>query len=249
MNDLPLISCICVTHKKPDLLIRAVRCFQAQTYQNRELIILFERDDLRTKEVCQQLSEEKIRVLEFSDEPKRTLGHLRNYAISCAYGEYVCQWDDDDWYHMSRLEYQYEAIHRTEYHGCVLSRWIVFDGQTRRSYLSSLRRWEGSILCRKSTMQAAPYLNRASGEDTAVIDTLVDRHQLLTLNKPDLYIYVYHGENTWDRKHWEVIFMSSDELEETDSDCVSAILANGVSVEEGSRTLGLIVEKTILTQL
>ena len=50
-NQLPLISCICVTREKPSLLKRAIDCFLAQTYPNKELVILYEDDDYATEEL------------------------------------------------------------------------------------------------------------------------------------------------------------------------------------------------------
>jgi len=44
-NRPPVISCICVTRKKPALLERAVRCFLIQSYQQKELVIVYEDDD------------------------------------------------------------------------------------------------------------------------------------------------------------------------------------------------------------
>ncbi len=36
----PLISCICVTNKRPEMLTRAIQCFKRQTYPNKAFILL-----------------------------------------------------------------------------------------------------------------------------------------------------------------------------------------------------------------
>jgi glycosyltransferase involved in cell wall biosynthesis len=47
----------------------------------------------------------RVKFFVVKREPGRTLGSLRNLDIEMAQGEYVCQWDDDDWYHAGRIEY------------------------------------------------------------------------------------------------------------------------------------------------
>ena len=46
--SLPLISCICITRNRPGYLSKAIVCFKQQTYPNKELVILYEEDDLLT---------------------------------------------------------------------------------------------------------------------------------------------------------------------------------------------------------
>src|SRR5688572_4791529 len=94
----PLISCLCVTRGKPDKLVRAIECFDAQNYPNRELLVLCEEDDAATRQAVDQLvhSGAAIEKLVVGVSPKRSLGELRNLAVRHCRGEYFCQWDDDD---------------------------------------------------------------------------------------------------------------------------------------------------------
>ena len=48
-----------------------------------------------------------------------------------------------------------------------------------------------------------PYADRARGEDTPVIRALLDEGRVVAIDQPGLYVYVYHGANTWDRGHFE----------------------------------------------
>jgi glycosyltransferase involved in cell wall biosynthesis len=48
-----MISCICITHNRLDMFQRALRCFQAQRYENRELVVLFE-NDIVTEQFVQE---------------------------------------------------------------------------------------------------------------------------------------------------------------------------------------------------
>jgi glycosyltransferase involved in cell wall biosynthesis len=242
-----LISCICVTRKKPDLLKRAIGCFTSQTYSNKELIILYEDDDDDTIDFLKDgfPPESGIRLFRVPAYPKMALGELRNLAIKIAKGEYVCQWDDDDWYHMSRLEWQYHLLFREGRHGSILTQWLVFDSTTSTAYISNSRLWEGSILCRKSVLQQKAYEDKTLGEDTATIEYLSSRGSLYYLSQmAGLYIYVYHGNNSWDYGHWTKIFRCSTSLSYEDSCIVRDILAGRWPVAEGSQMLDAVMERS-----
>jgi glycosyl transferase family 2 len=203
----PLISCLCVTRARVTLLSRAVGCFLAQTYPHRELLILFDSDDAATRDYAAALNDDRIRLIEAPESPRQTLGSLRNLAVSEARGQYVCQWDDDDWYHPDRLSVQLSALCASGRPACVLSRWTCLDVEARRAYISPHRAWEGSILVEREQMVAYPDLAR--GEDTIAIDKLAERQQLHMLDRPELYVYTFHGRNTWDRGHWSYLLGKS----------------------------------------
>lgn len=235
-----LISCICVTRRKPTLLKRAIECYLAQTYPEKELVILYEDDDEATNEFLGQgfPPESGIRLFRVPSYPKIALGQLRNLAIGIARGEFVCQWDDDDWYHARRLEEQYGQLFDEGCHGSILTQWLVFDSITGKAYVSHMRLWEGSILCKASVLQLKAYEDKPQGEDTATIEYLARLNCLHLMKRyPGLYIYVYHGYNTWSYDHWTAIFKCSTELPADDSKVVANILEGKYTVVEGSLLL------------
>jgi glycosyltransferase involved in cell wall biosynthesis len=196
----PLISCLCVTRARVTLLSRAVRCFLDQSHPSRELLIVFDADDTATRQYVDTLADERIRGIEVPVSPRRSLGSLRNLAVAEARGQYICQWDDDDWYHPDRLTAQLSALRASGRPACVLSRWTCVDVEARRAYISPHRIWEGSILIERERMVEYPDLAR--GEDTVALNVLSDRQHLHMLDRPELYVYTFHGSNTWDRTHW-----------------------------------------------
>lgn len=198
---------MCVTRRRAPLLRRAVGCFLNQSWEPRELLVVYESDDDATRGVLAGLDDERVRAIEVPIEPKQTLGALRNLAVSESCGQYVTQWDDDDWYHPDRLAAQMRAIRESGKPGCVLSRWTCLDAETRRAYLAPHRAWEGSLLIERNAMVAYPELPR--GEDTVAIDVLADRQALHLLDRPDLYVYTFHNRNTWDRKHFAGLMQMS----------------------------------------
>lgn len=88
-QNLPLISCLCVTQYKVKQLKRAINCFNSQTYINKELIIMYEDNDKETQNYIESYGEtENIYCIEVPAEPKMTLGELRNCSIASCNGEY-----------------------------------------------------------------------------------------------------------------------------------------------------------------
>ena len=188
------------------LLEKAVSCFLSQTYPNKELVILYEEDNWETERLFEiRAYPATVRLL--SAEKGCPLGTLRNYAISQSGGDFFCQWDDDDWYHVNRLEHQYGALKMNQAAACVLDSWILFDAVHQRSYISGRRFWEGSLLCSSALMQQMQYPPVAKGEDTAFIKYLLDKGLVCILqDKPQLYIYTYHGNNTFGTDHFGSLF-------------------------------------------
>jgi glycosyltransferase involved in cell wall biosynthesis len=214
-TELPLISCICVTYKKTHLLDRAIKCFEAQTYPNKQLIILYEDIDTETKFfTANHKFSGNCKIIGVDGVPKRTLGELRNIAIDSADGEFICQWDDDDWYHINRLEYQFNVTRLSGKCGSLLRHWLIFDSTQQKLYISHARNWEGSILCEKRLFRLKTYDNCSKGEDTGVVEYLIDCGCLTARHDaPGLYMYVYHGRNTWDLNHFNEIFKCSQVID------------------------------------
>lgn len=199
----PLVSCLCITRNRVSLLRRAIACFLAQTYQPRELLVLHdaEDDDPETYNYLSALNEPSVRTIKTASHTQPTLGELRNLSLQMAQGHYIAQWDDDDWYAPTRLAHQIAAIRSSERKGCVLAREIIFDTATQSAFVSAKRAWEGSLVAERSAVPAYADLRR--GEDTPVIKAMLEAGNLVFLDAPQLYVYVYHGNNTWDSAHWQ----------------------------------------------
>lgn len=210
----PLISCICITNNRPELLQKAINCFKSQNYINKELVVSYPKNDTSTKKVIAQEQNELLKILAIEREPEVSLGEARNQAIKRSNGEYVCTWDDDDWYHPSRVSYQYNSIQNKGdgYQASILTRILLFDETKKEAYYSFNYTWEGTILCRKVMLLQNQYSLIDKGEDSHVIRFLSSKKQLLLLDQaPFLYIYIHHGKNTWNYERFK-FFMSKSEL-------------------------------------
>lgn len=212
----PLISCICITDNRPDLLQKAINCFKSQNYQNKELVISYPQNDKVSKKVISYEQNAMLRILSIERVEGSSLGEARNEAIRKSNGEYICTWDDDDWYHPSRISYQYNSIQNKGegYQASILTRILLYDETKNETYYSFNYTWEGTILCRKTILLQNQYRHSNQGEDSHVIGFLRSRKQLLMLNQvPFLYIYIHHGKNTWNYERFEFFMANSHHLE------------------------------------
>jgi glycosyltransferase involved in cell wall biosynthesis len=243
----PLISCLCLTRYKPDLLKRAVSCFEAQAYPNKELIILYEDDDSLTDEyVSKTTFQHSVKTVKVRASRLNKLGELRNLAIDNASGAFICQWDDDDWYHSDRLSYQYDIIVNSGYSASIMTQWLIYNAIDETAYVSNSRLWEGSILCNKELIKQKKYDNLEAGEDTPVIDYLrMNDHICEIPDRVGLYIYMYHGKNTWHYEHWNTIFKCSTALPESYSANIARIIKGEYTVVEGSKLIDTMFKQLV----
>ncbi|WGQ08886.1 glycosyltransferase [Pedobacter gandavensis] len=210
----PLISCICVTDNRPELLQKAINCFKSQNYLNKELVISYPKNDHLSKKVISNEQNTTLKIMSIEREEDCSLGEARNQAIKKSNGEYVCTWDDDDWHHPSRISYQYNSIENKGegYQASILTRILLYDEIKNETYYSFNYTWEGTILCRKVILLQNQYRHSNQGEDSHVIGFLRSKKQLLLLDQaPFLYIYIHHGKNTWNYDRFK-FFMSNSLL-------------------------------------
>ena len=213
-THVPKVSCLMVTKDRLDLVKTATVCFQNQTYPNKELVIVCDSKD-GVAEYIGKLQDPNI-VL-FQLPPKaRTLGDLRNFSIDRSTGDLITQWDDDDWYHPSRLSIQYNHLKSSNSDACLLGQWLMAWPDTGRYGISNVREdgWEGTMLAKKSVVPR--YQNLRKFEDTEMMERLFKTSKVHVITDPDyyfLYIYLVHGNNTWDSDHFKVMFDDSTPLD------------------------------------
>ncbi len=215
-SRLPLVSCLCVTRKRVALLKVAIRCFKLQNYPNKELVIVCDQDDSETINFLEAINHSEISYIVASSDTHSNLGTLRNLSIHVANGEYFCQWDDDDIYDPRRISFQLWFARKHGKAACILSRWWIHSQANQAAYLSNIRAWEGSILCRKDFLKDENFYEETSrGEEAPLIRRLMAADQVAMLDQPDLYIYSLRDDNTWNDIHFEKIINASVALDAT----------------------------------
>jgi predicted acetyltransferase len=224
------------------MLKRAIGCFLAQTYENKELFIVHLSSDTATSEYLRSLRHPALKSHAVEDKEGITLGDLRNISIERSSGEYFCIWDDDDWSNKDRLKYQYETMASAGKRVSILRYIVLFDVKGKQAYLSTRRPWENTLLCEKKLLKeyslAYPSLNR--GEDTALVRTMMKARQpslLCKLIRPQLYVYCVTGSNTCDSNHFDSLFELSDKLSAYHSSEIHRILSGEVNHEKAAAIL------------
>lgn len=205
----PTVSCLMVTKDRSATARRAIRCFLTQTYPNLELVVVEDGTDDALAEHIRDLGDPRIRHHRLPPEG-RTLGELRNEAVDRATGPYVCQWDDDDLYDPERVETQMAAILALGAEACFLARERLWWPARRKLAVSCARVWEGSMVCAKDQLPRYPAQRR--GEDTPVAEGVVRSCRVVSIDAPELYTYVCHGNNTFNESHFAEHFAVATEI-------------------------------------
>jgi hypothetical protein len=206
INDgryLPKISCLCVTKNTYNFISRSIECFLNNIYPNKELIVVYESNNEYISKIKTNYDNDNIKYIEVNIDPKKTLGELRNISIEESTGDYICQWDDDDFHNPLRLWEQYRNCKINNKGGSILNRWIIYDGYNDKFLTrerTDLLGWEGTFLYKKNEIKEL-YPAISQGEDTEFIEKI--EHDLSVLDKPELYVYCVHSKNTWD--YWSIL--------------------------------------------
>lgn len=213
LADAPLISCLCVSRRRPHLLRVAIECFLAQSYPNKELIVLHPPDDSATAGCVRSFGSGQLRPCAV-EMPGATLGDLRNVSIERASGELLCVWDDDDWHTPHRLAIQYGALCGSRKSAAVLARLILYDALSARAYLGYERLWENSAMFSRRRIQELgiryPSLNRF--EDYEFVNQLIQHNLVYPVHEPTAYIYVRNSSNVSGATHFDKLIRRSSEL-------------------------------------
>jgi glycosyltransferase involved in cell wall biosynthesis len=247
VNKQPMVSCLCITYKKPHLITRAIQCFRNQTYQARELVILYQDDDLETKALLNTLNDANILVIEVKETEKLSLGAKRNLSIETCKGDYFCTWDDDDWYHRERIESQISSLKGSFKPVSVLIHVLLYDSIEHQAYMSLAWPWENTVLCDKSLFKKFRYHPEWNKkEDSYFLNDLLKANAIYPLVKPSLYIYTYNGNNICGYNHFQNLFANSQLLPLQTSRIVRSVLEGEYSSQQGS---ALLLGEDVLKQI
>ncbi len=210
----PLVSCLLVTLPVPQRFAFArasIDAFCAQTYQNKEMVLVINGGTANGRQLLKEhvstLNRPNIRIIEHGGE--LPLGALRNISVENATGEIFCQWDDDDLHHPERLHHQVEALLRGGYDALFLQEVMQYFPDSQKIYWTN---WSatpagghpGTLIARSTASIHYPTVGQDArlGEDLRVALTLKAQAKVGYLAAmPHLFIYVSHGENSWNSEH------------------------------------------------
>jgi len=193
----PLVTAVMITGKTVhhEKFCRvALRCFREQTWPNKNLVIVSDRH--------YGLFEEELGSdVELVELPsKRQLSDLRNAGLDAASGDYVIQWDDDDWHNPDRIQVQMEALSSNKL-ACLLQYQIRYSFRNNAAYIKRQRIF-GTILHRATKHRYDVGLRRH--EDTHFFKKHFGSSYVMlgkTDRDADHYIRMFHGRNTFGEPH------------------------------------------------
>lgn len=211
--DLPLVSCLMLTKDRLRLAERAIRCYQNQLYPHRELVIVCQGDYAYQDELRRLIDQSPIvDVRLIAADPRLPLGALRNVSLEEARGELVCIWDDDDCSHPERLTRQVDRLVETNVDAVFLSGCLhLFEPEGILHWLDMSVQPDrripivpGTMVMRRDSRfrypEAGQYAH--SGEDEQLAVDLYRQAKVDILGDLGwLYLYAYHGNNTFPLEH------------------------------------------------
>ena len=201
----PLVSAVMVTRDRVALARRAFRCLRNQTWTNVELIVVDDGDESYEDLIAEFSDSFPIQYHRIDPDPKVKLGGLRNLSHELARGDYLVQWDDDEWFHPERIRHQMEMLHNEGFDAVVLRSTLMHLDSVRlvhHPYRSALPYGiPGTILHRRTT---ARYPNWRRHEDAVFRRRVKRRGRVGIAGDEHAYLFIrcFHGTNTWDERHF-----------------------------------------------
>jgi ADP-heptose:LPS heptosyltransferase/2-polyprenyl-3-methyl-5-hydroxy-6-metoxy-1,4-benzoquinol methylase len=184
------------TADRRGFVAQAIRCFLAQDYPERELLIVDDGADAVADLVP---DDDRLRYLRL--EGRRPVGTKRNFGCQQARGDIIVHWDDDDWNAPWRLRSQVEELLANQADICGLGRVLFYGPQQQRAweyvYPAGHRRWVyGASLCyTKKFWQAHPFPEIKVGEDTRFVWADA-RAKIHVQQDPRFLVALVHRSNT-----------------------------------------------------
>jgi glycosyltransferase involved in cell wall biosynthesis len=206
------VSCLTATYDRLPLLKESIRCYCAQSYENRELVVATEGTQRYKRAIhrfVDELERDDIRIIELDSRPY-SLGEVRNILLDEARGDLVCQWDDDDLYHPERLAVQVDYLEQRKADAVFLTDQLYFFWNAREVYWMDWRVGTrtveealipGTLLMRGDRRFKYPEIT--GHEDSKFMRDLIDAGlKVEGLSEAGfLYGRIYHGKNYFGLDH------------------------------------------------
>ncbi|HTS71733.1 MAG TPA: glycosyltransferase [Terriglobia bacterium] len=187
-----LVSCILATRNRGAFVRQAIRCFQRQTYDHSELIVVDDGEEPVAGLCC---GLERVRYIRLHH--RTPLGKKLNIGVCAADGTILQKLDDDDYYAPDFLERAVGALasgnpQRTVVAWCCFLVLLPGEDQLRHSG----HNWAsgGSLCFRPELWRRGPFRDLPGPDSVFLKD-----HQpnLVRVCAPESFLVVRHGQNTW----------------------------------------------------
>ena len=139
----PFVSIIVPTHKRPELLARALKSLQRQTYQNFEVIVVENGCAPEAEKVLESFREQRMKVRYLYDKTP-SLPNARNLGIRAAEADLIAYLDDDDEWVPEKLEKQVRYLAAHPAVGLVGCR-IQMTDENGTVHMTKSSQWSGDV--------------------------------------------------------------------------------------------------------
>lgn len=195
MDNEILVSCIMPTRGRPQFAPQAVKCFLAQTYPHKELLILDDEDEpsFPADWIPPAGVSRVVETIRFNIPQKL------NKLCAAARGEVISRFDDDDWSASRRLETQLDRLLNS---GCAMTGYhsMVFideSGNMKKYRGSSNYCLGSSMMFRKSFYGSHRWNERKFiGSDKYFGRAAAEENQLISVDAGDMMYARVHAGNT-----------------------------------------------------
>lgn len=224
-RPLPSITCVTATRGRDELIKTSIACYMRQSYPNKSLLILSQGDseaNARIRSHVENLGRDDIA---FHPAPRDlSLGAMRNTCADIANGEIICQWDDDDISHPSRLFTQYRVLASDDSRiACAFCDFLKYYSESSELYWCDWSRERGlanrflcgTVMFYKKVFGVGNLVYPETGpqskveEDLNFLNNLFVRGHVGQVFAAQQYVYVYHGRNTYDLEHHNLTLNTS----------------------------------------
>lgn len=202
----PNVSIIIPTSKR-NYISNVITNYMNLNYENKELIIIINKDNIKAKEY-RELTDKCKNVRIFKLKENATLGECLNFGVSVAKYDYIAKMDDDDYYGANYLIDEINAFNYTEadivgkathfmYFEDDLSIYIDTPNFIHR-YVRGLA--GGTLLIKKTVFKKCKFAPLNVAEDINFLTKCYFNGIKIYSSDPFNYLYMRHkniANNTW----------------------------------------------------
>ncbi len=195
----PLVSCVMPTRGRVALAKLALECFLAQTYENRELIVLDDFDDISFPD---GIEHPLVRYHRLSYLVGTGINiPMKRNKVNALAGDIICHWDSDDHSEPGRIAQQLKLMEESGKAVVGYHSMLFFDERRNEvaRYVAPQNVYAlgTSLLYRREFWEAHPFIEgRFTGSDTDFVRFARDAKQLATIDGGQMMVARCHDGNT-----------------------------------------------------
>jgi O-antigen biosynthesis protein len=195
----PLVSCVMPTCNRRAFIPAAIDCWQKQTYQNRELIILDDGED-----PIREITPDAKGIYYYRAGGRiGTLGKKRNVINGYALGAIICHWDDDDWSADDRIADQVARLCESGKPVTGYSSLLFWEAETKQAkrYQAQVSGYVcgTTLMYLKSFWEMHPFKDKQKASDNDFVWPIL--RQVATWNGCSHMVARIHGDHTSDKSN------------------------------------------------